>query len=166
MARRLLFFALTLVLVAALLYLLLRGARQEAETGAPIAESETTEKSESSAIRVLSPQDLEITGSGMVLESQSGTSGPSLAARHEVEIRNRGRLPYGEVQIRIVYRAGNGKVVETRTRKFPETIAPGQSLKPGDFRVEGLPGSAVDAEMSVAYADIATAPEAARPGSD
>jgi hypothetical protein len=161
MIRRSLFFGITLVLLLAFVFLSIRGCRQEVEpAGPPI---ETVEKSNSSATRVLQPQDLEIARSEVVLEKNAGSAKPSLSARHEIEIMNRGSVPYREIGLRIAYRSRAGKVLETRNYSVAQTIRPGVALKLADIRMDGLPESAAEVRVSIAYADIGNASQTATP---
>jgi len=151
MLRRSLFFGLTLILALAFVFLSVRGCKQEKET--VDQPRETVEKSEVTATRVLKPQDLEIARSKTVLERNAGT-----AARHEVELVNRGNVPYKEVRLNFVYLSSAGKVVETRGHSVVQAVLPGAVLKLADIRIGGLPVSAVNARISIVYADIGNSP--------
>lgn len=118
---------------------------------------ETVEKSKSTATRVLQPQDLEIVHSQMALEKDAGR------ASHEIEMMNRGNIPYREVGLRLAYLSRSGKVVETRSYAATQTVRPGATLKLTDIRIESLPKSVAGVRISVAYADIGNDPQAAQP---
>ncbi|HTY63897.1 MAG TPA: hypothetical protein VMG30_16740 [Acidobacteriota bacterium] len=161
MMRRALFFGLTLVLVLAFVFLSVRGCRQGEEPAS--SSTETVEKSESSATRVLQPQDLEITLSKMALEKHEDGAKPSLAARHEIEIFNHGNIPYRNIRLTFVYLSRAGKVLETRNHSIDQSILPGAVLKLADLRMDGLFESTTEARISIPYADVGIVPEAATP---
>jgi hypothetical protein len=161
MMRRALFFGLTLVLILAFVFLSVRGCRQGKEPANP--STETVEKSEASATRVLQPQDLEITLSKMTLEKHEDGAKPSLAARHKIEIVNHGNIPYRNIRLTFVYRSRAGKVLETRNHSMDQSILPGAVLKLADLRMDGLIESTAEAHISITYADVGIAPEAVTP---
>lgn len=160
MIRRSLFFGLTLILLLGFVFLSVRGCKQEEEPAdQPM---ETVEKSEATSTRVLKPQDLEVALSKTVLEKYAGPSDkPSFAARHEIEILNRGNVPYKSMLLNIDYLAPTGKVLETRRHSIVETVLPRAALKLEDIRIDGLTGRAAEARISIIYADIgSSSPEA------
>jgi hypothetical protein len=161
MIRRSLFFGLTLVLILGFIFLTMRGCRQEeAPAGEPV---QTIEKSETTATRVLKPQDLEIVRSKTVLERKAGTAKPSFSVRHEIEIFNRGNVPYKEMRLNFVYLSRTGKVLETRNHSIGQTILPGATLKLTDIRMDGFSESAAESRVSIVYADIGNASSAMKP---
>jgi hypothetical protein len=161
MIRRSLFVGLTLVLMLGFIFLTIRGCRQEEEpAGLPV---ETVEKSEATATRALKPADLEIVRSKMVLERSAGTTKPSFSARHEIEIFNRGNVPYKEMRLNFVYLSRTGKVLETRTHSISQTILPGTTLKQTDIRMDGFSESAAESRVSIVYADIGNASSDMKP---
>lgn len=153
MMRRSLFFGLTLILVLAFTFISLRGCKQE--EAALEQPTETTEESAASATRALKPLDLEITRSKTVLERSSGSdTKKSLRARHEVDVFNRGSVPYKELMLHFAYLSSNGKSLEERDHSIAKTILPGAVLKLSDIRMDGISESAADARVSIIYADI------------
>ena len=161
MIRRSLFFGLTLILMLGFIFLTLRGCRQEEEpAGLP---EETVEKSEATAVRALKPADLEIVRSKMVLERNAGTARASFSARHEIEIFNRGNVPYKKIQLNFVYLSRTGKVLESRTHSIDQIILPGATLKLTDIRMVGLSESASESRVSIIYADIGNASSDMKP---
>lgn len=153
MIRRSLFFGLTLILVLAFTFLSLRGCKQE--EAAVEQPTETTEESAVSSTRALKPPDLEITRSKTVMEINSGPEiKKSLRAKHEVDVFNRGSVPYKEMMLHFVYLSSNGKLLEERNHSIAKTILPGALLKLADIRMDGLSESAADARISIVYADI------------
>jgi len=137
------------------IFLTLRGCRKEEEpAGLP---EETVEKSEATAARALKPTDLEIVRSKMVLERNAGTARASFSARHEIEIFNRGNVPYKEMRLNFIYLSRTGKVLGTRAHSIGQTILPGATLKLPDIRMDGFSESAAESRVSIVYADIGNA---------
>ena len=161
MIRRSLFFGLTLVLMLGFIVLVIRSCRQEAEPAS--GPGEMIEKSESTAVRALKPADLEIVRSKTVLERNAGTTKPSFSARHEIEICNRGSVPYKEIRLNFVYLSRTGKVLETRTHSIGQTILPGATLKLADIRMDGFSESAAESRVSIVCADIGNTSSAVKP---
>ncbi len=162
MVRRSLFFGLTLILILAFTFLSVRGCRQE--DAPPEQPRETVEKSETTATRVLKPQDLEIGRSQMTVDRSVDASGkPFFAARHEIEIFNRGSVPYREMRLRIAYLSSTGKTLETKHHTIDQTILPGASLKIADLRTDGLTESPAASRISILYADIGNSSQEAKP---
>jgi hypothetical protein len=141
--------------------LAMRSCRQEEEpAGLP---EETVQKSEATAVRALKPTDLEIVRSKMVLETNAGTAKPSFSARHEIEIFNRGNVPYKEMRLNFVYLSRTGRVLETRTHSIGQTIVPGATLKLTDIRVDGFSELAAESKVSIVYADMGNASSDTKP---
>ncbi len=162
MVRRSLFFGLTLILILAFTFLSVRGCRQE--DAPPEQPRETVEKSETTATRVLKPQDLEIGRSQMTVDRSVDASGkPLFAARHEIEIFNRGSVPYMKMRLRIAYLSSTGKILETKHHTIDQTILPGASLGLADIRIDGLSEPAAEARLSIVYADIGSSSQEAKP---
>jgi hypothetical protein len=155
MMRKSLLFALTLVLMLGFIFLTVRGCRHEEEPASlPV---ETTEKSEATAARALKPADLEIVRSKTVWERNANATKPSFSARHEIEISNRGSVPYKEMRLNFVYLSRTGKILETRTHSIGQTILPGATLKLTDIRIDGFSESAAESKVTIVYADIVNA---------
>jgi hypothetical protein len=152
MIRKSLFWGLTLVLVVALVFLMVRGRRMEKKQSGRLVEA--IQQSKSTPTRVLGPQDLEIIQSKMHLQGEAGATKPFLAAHHEIEIRNNGNVPYGEIQLRFAYLDRSGKVLITKTHSATQGILPGAILKLADIMVDGLPAATTSFRVTVAYADI------------
>ena len=157
MLRKSLFWGLTLVLVVALINLIIRGRRLEKQQASQLVE--VVQEAKPTPTRVFAPRDLEIVQAGMRLEGVTGEKTESQTAQHEIEIRNRGTVPYGKVQIDFDYFDRSGKVLATRTQTIEQTISPGAMLKIAAVRIDGLPLSTVNSRASLAYADIGRAPK-------
>lgn len=152
MIRRTLFFAVTLILVALLAGLVLRGCQQEKERTAGMAEQ--TRESPPSPVRVFAPDDLEVVRSGFRAHTLPGGE---TGVGHEVEIRHRGTLPYQAVRLRFAYRDRQGRPLETRMFTHREAIPPGSTLKIAGIEVAPVPAAAVAAETSILSADLTPA---------
>jgi hypothetical protein len=151
MIRKSLFWGLTVILVAALVGLILRGRRLEKQEAAQSIE--VVRQSQPSPTRVLAPQDLEIEGSTM---QQS----PGSIALHEVEIHNNGSVPYNRIQLEFVYLDRAGKVLLTKTHSLDRAdIKPRQSFTATDIRIEGVPASAAKFRASILFADMLSSGE-------
>jgi hypothetical protein len=159
MIRKSLFWGLTLILVLALAYLMIRGRRTEnQEVGRP---AEVVREYKPSATRVLAPQDLEFLLQKMALEKEinpSDSSEESRTARHRIKVRNNGKVPYKKIQFCFDYLDRNGKVLETRTHPVAQTILPGTVLDLTDIRIHLLPMDTADYRAAIDYADIGRAP--------
>jgi hypothetical protein len=156
MIRRSLFFGLTLVLVVALVSLILRERRQEKlQTGQAV---EVIKESASSPIRVYAPSDLEIVQSTAEFRKKSDGKNPSLSARHEIEIRNGGKMPYREIQIAFYYMDLKEKQLATKTHLLSRALLPGTSLKVTDIPVDALPLSTTNFKTAILYADLGENP--------
>ncbi len=156
MIRKSLFWGLTLVLVVALINLIIRGRRLEKQQARQRVE--VVQEAKPTPTRVLAPKDLEIVQSAVRLEGATSGKTESQAARHEIELHNKGTVAYGKIQLDFGYFDRNGKVLTTRTQAVEQTILPGATLKIADIRIDGLPLSAVDSRVAIAYADIGSAP--------
>ncbi len=146
MIRKSLFWGLTLVLVAALVSLIIRGRRLEKQQ-AEIS-MEVIEQSQASPIRVLQPDDLRIESSTMQREGAH-------TALHEIQIRNTGTVPYGGIHLAFVYLDSSGKVLFTRTHPLGSAkILPGQTYAAPGIRVEEVPAAATKFQISILSADM------------
>jgi len=152
MIRKSLFWGLTLVLLAALVNLIIRGRRLEKHEAAQLVE--VVQQSTPSPTRVLAPQDLEILRSEMRLETQSGEEAQSRTDHHGFEIRNNGKVAYRGMRLSLEYLDSGGKVLVTRAQTLAQPLVPGATLKLDDIRVEGLPVSTASCRAAVSYADI------------
>ncbi len=149
MIRKSLFWGLTIVLLAALVNLIIRGRRLEKQQAAQA--QQTVQQSKPSPTRVLSPQDLEIVNRAMPLDPRH-TSIPGF------EIRNDGSVAYSQIQLKFSYLDRRGKVLLTKNHLLAQTLKPGATLKVPDLPAEGIPADAVSVELSISHADIGPAP--------
>jgi hypothetical protein len=144
MIRKSLFWGLTLVLIVAIVNLVLRGRRLEKQQSAKAAE--VVQQSKPTSTRVLAPQDLEITGSTMQVESGS--------ARHSIEIRNKGAVTYNGIRLKFAYLDSKDMVIAEKYYSAARAVAPGASIKLDDIKIDGIPASAARAQVSIRNADL------------
>lgn len=152
MIRRSLFFGLTLVLVVALVALILQGRREEKLQANQ--KSEVIKESAASPIRVYAPADLEIVRSTVEFGKKSDPTATALNAHHEVEILNRGQVPYRQIQLAFDYADATGKHLATKDYLLSSTILPSASLKVPDIAVDSIPLSSIDFKITILRADI------------
>jgi hypothetical protein len=144
MLRRSLFCGLTVVLIAVLVSLILQGRRLEkAQARKPIA---VIHDYKASATRVLAPAELEITSDTMKVTGNT--------AHHQIDIRNNGKFPYREIQLKIFYVDNSGKILAVRTHLVTETIKPGAALKIADLDIGNVPDSAAGFRVCITSADM------------
>jgi len=160
MIRRSMFWGLTLVLIIALAALILRGRRMEKQQAGRLVE--IVQKSQPTPTRALAPPDIEIVRATMRLEKGAGGKARDLTAHHEIEIRNNGSVPYGEIQLRFTYLGGSGKPLAYRTHTLEEGITPGAILKMTGIVFGDLPDAAANSRASVDYADLKSDPSPKR----
>jgi hypothetical protein len=152
MIRRSLFWGLTLMLGAVLVWLIINGRKEEARQAT--APAEVVKTASLSPTRVVAPKDLEIVASnamGAIKASRSEPIGP-------IAIRNNGKISYHAIMLSLAYLDGNDRVLDTRSRLVPDTIQPGQSFTVSDFPLEDVPARAVRYRISIAYSNFGPAP--------
>jgi hypothetical protein len=152
MLRKSLFWGLTLMLGAVLVWLIINGRKEEARQAA--APTEIVQTARLSPTRVVAPKDLAIVASNALGAIKTGKSEPI----GPIEIRNNGRIAYHAVMLRLACLDSNGKVLDTKSRLVPDTIQPGQSLTVSDFAPENVPAQAVRYRISIAYSNLGPAP--------
>jgi hypothetical protein len=156
MIRRSIFLGLTLVLVVALIALIVRGYKMEKEqAGQP---KEKIEEAKSTATRVLAPQDLEILGAKTTVAKNTDSKERSRIARHEIEIRNNGKLSYQGLQLRFTYLDRKGKETTTKIYSVTQTVASGTTLKLIDISITDIPMSTVESKAAIISADMLPPP--------
>jgi hypothetical protein len=153
MLRKSLFWGLTLVLVVALVNLIIRGRRLEKQRAQEMVE--VVQESKPTPTRVFAPWDLQVIQSKMQLEKDPAGNRESQAARHEIEIRNSGSVPYLEIQLKFNYFNRAGKELVSRTQIIPQRILPGALLIVTGIVVREVPASATDSRVVIVSADIA-----------
>jgi len=159
MLRKSLFWGLTLLLIAAIVNLIIRRPRPEKEQiSKPV---EVVRDAQPSPTRVLAPRDLEIVQSSMELVRE-GTANQLYSGRHEIEIRNIGKVAYREIGLRIVYFDRVGKVLTTKTQPLIKIILPGTTLKLPNILMTDIPASAVSCRVTTLYADVGSVSESGR----
>ena len=147
MIRKSLFWGLTLVLVVAIINLIVRGRKLEKEQASK--DTEVVQQSKPTSTRVFSPQDLTIVDAAM-------QPGSDRTARHRVQIRHGGAIPYGRVQLKFVYLDSDAKVLATKTHAVTRSLRPGASVSVDDIIIPEIPESVARAQVSIIYADLET----------
>lgn len=150
MLRKSLLWGLTLVLVVALVSLIIRGRRLEKEQAGRLVE--VVQDSKPTQTRALTPQDLEVVQSNMKLEKAADS------AKHAVEIRNNGAVPYDNIALKFVYLDRSGKVVTTKNYSVIQTVMPGSTVQIPNISMDGIPAAAAGCRTSIVYADIGHSP--------
>ena len=143
------FLGLTLILLIALGALIIRAKKLEKEQA--IKPVEIVQKSPSTAIRALAPQDLEVTRSKMQLAEENQNL---LSARHEIEIRNNGNTRYGEIQLRFTYYDRRGRMLLYKSHTIGGGIMPGATLELTGIVFHDLPTAVHSCRVSIDYAEL------------
>lgn len=138
-----------LVLVVALVNLIFRGRRLEKEQAARLVE--VVQDSKPTETRALIPKDLEVVQSNMKLEKAG-------SARHAVEIRNNGAVPYNNIALKFAYLDRNGKIITARNYSIAQTVLPGSTVQIPDIAMGGVPATADGCRTTIVYADIGHTP--------
>lgn len=154
MIRKSLFWGLTLVLIAALISLIVRGRKLEQQQATHAVER--FEEATPSPTMVLSPPDLQIEDETMPAKSKD-------KILHRFSIHNTGSTPYSRIQLRFRYMDNHGKIISKATRLLDRAIMPGAVIDVTDMTKEGLPASAVSFSITILSADIGAAPYPGRP---
>jgi hypothetical protein len=146
MIRKSLFWGLTLILVVALVSLIIHSRQMEKQQAAQPAE--TVRQASISPTRVLAPQDLKIVNSTMQLK-------PDHTAVHEIEIQNRGGVPYSGILLKFTYQDRSGQFLLSKTYALDKvTILPARIFKAADIVITEVPAAARKFQVSIQYADI------------
>jgi len=156
MISKYMFGGLTIVLMVALGFLIIRGRKME-----KMQERRTTEmiqESKPSPTRVLTPRELKIVQSKMALIKQSPDKAPSQSAQHEIEIRNLGQTSYSGIQLLFEYLNPKGKTIATKPHFINKILSPGGTLHLSDIKIDNLPVSIADCKVIIVSADIADEP--------
>ncbi len=167
MFRKSLFFGLTLMLAAVLVYLVIQGRHRERLRQTNAQPVEVIRNSPPSLTRVIAPSDLEIVESKMELGTVASKQGqgaqPRPTASHRIVIRDDGSAAYHSFALKITYFGRSNKVLESRTVPVAEVLQPGQARSVSEVKVEDVPADTVRCEVTVAYADLEPAPDKSKP---
>jgi hypothetical protein len=146
MARKSLFWGLTLILVVALVSLIIRGRQMEKETAAQ--PKEIMHQASILPTRVIAPPDLEIVRSTMEIR-------PDHTALHEVEIKNHGDVPYGGILLKFTYQNQIGESLLSKTfpLKSVRILPAGVSHAPA-IVIPGVPAATKIFRVTIQYADM------------
>jgi hypothetical protein len=156
MISKYMFGGLTIVLMVALGFLIIRGRKMEKQQ-----ERKTTEviqESKPSPTRVLTPRELKIVQAKMVLFKQSPDKAANQSAQHEIEIRNLGPTTYSGIQILFEYLNSKGKTIATKPHSINKALSPGGVLLISDIKIVDLPVSIADCRVIIVSADLGEAP--------
>jgi hypothetical protein len=151
MLRKTIFGGLTVLLAAALVWLIINGRREEARIAA--APTEVVKTARSSSTRIVAPKDLVA-----VTTPDPGEAGASAHSLGRVEIQNRGSHTYHNVMLRFTYLAGSGKLLDSQTQLVQGTIEPGQTFFAGRISTDNAPSGASSCNVSILYSELGPAP--------
>jgi len=155
MIRRQIFYGITLILLAVILFLLLRGRSAEKEREAQNLKLEEIASEPSSPVRAILPGDLEIVEAKVSL-TRNPDEKDAATARHDITIRNTGEGSYVGLWLRMEYVDEKGKPVEIRTHEINEALPSGGTLRVSDIAIDGLPDGAADFNAAILSADLET----------
>jgi hypothetical protein len=150
MFRKTLFGGLTLMLVACLIWLIIRGRQQEARLAAVPGEIVKTARSTST--RVVAPGDLEA-----VLSQPP--AGSSLAPRSlgKVTLRNLGGQTYHNVMLTLSFVDAGGKALGAQNHLVRESIGPGQTFVAGEISADNAPSGTTRCDIRILYSELGSA---------
>jgi hypothetical protein len=165
MFRKSLFLGLTMMLAAALVYLVIQGRRQEKRRRTTSRPVEIVRESPPSLTRVIAPDDIGIIESKMELGAPGAWAGQvapaGVTATHHFVVGNNGRTAYHSFMLKLSYIGHQEKVLETRMLPVAEMLQPGQVRSIGEIKVDNVPAGAVKCIAKIASADLE--PTAAKP---
>jgi hypothetical protein len=156
MMRKYMFGFLTLFLVAALAFIVIRSNKMEKLKEKPPNEAIQEEKL--SPTRVLTPRELKIVHAEMAPFKQPPDKAASQSAQHEIMIRNLGPTAYSGIQLLFEYLNPKGKTIATKPHFVNKPLSPGGELRLSDIKNDNLPVSISDCRVIIISADIAEAP--------
>ena len=107
MLRKYLFWGLTIALGASLFWMVVAGRRQEKLEQKKPRPVEIVQTSKPSATRMYMPADLRIVS--MLMEPASPDDRSAIGAKHSIEVRNTGSVPYTNLLVEISYFSSSGK---------------------------------------------------------
>jgi hypothetical protein len=142
MIRKLLLWGLTLVLIAGIVSLAIRGHRIEKEHAARMIE--VVQSTKPTNMRVLNPQDLEIV-------SPPGGQ-PGRTPSGEIKIRNNGSTPYSQIVLKCTYLDHSGKELAAQTYTVDQSIMPGASIQTA-LPAKGIPSPPPKLRVTIVSAD-------------
>jgi hypothetical protein len=156
MISKYMFGGLTIVLMVALGFLVIRGRKMEKQQERQ--KTEVIRESKPSPTRVLTPRKLKIVQAKMALFRQSSDKAASQSAQHEIEIRNLGQTSYSGIQILFKYLNSKGKTIATKQHSINKVLSPGGVLLVSDIKIADLPVSIADGKVIIISADLGEAP--------
>jgi hypothetical protein len=144
MIRRTLMGALTLVLIGVIVYLTIQSRRREAQASKSAVE--VVKDSVPTAIRVMTPDELNIADSELKVIGST--------AHHRIVVQNGGKAAYCNIQLSFTYLGNSGKPLAARTYLVEKSILPGQSLSLDDIAQENIPKGAKNCTVKINHADL------------
>jgi hypothetical protein len=136
---------LTVVLMVAFSFIQLRGQRLEKKDAEN--SKETIQQSQSTAIRVIAPEDLKIINVKMAIESNK-------VARHQLTIRNDGKISYKRVNIRFTYIDKVGRELGQKEQLIEGILSPGTVQSKENILIQNIPENTKDVKVQIAFGDI------------
>ena len=157
MIRRQIFFGLTLVLIAVVIFLLLRGRNADKEWEEQNMKAEETQSAPSSPTRVLTPRDLKLVQANVSFApaSEGAEEKGSVTAHHDITVQNSGDDAYGGLRLRLEYLDRNGKVLVDKIHAVGESLSARETLRLEDIAINDLPDGMTDCRVSIISADLA-----------
>jgi hypothetical protein len=156
MMRKYMFGILTLFLVAALAFIVIRSNKIEKLKESPA--NETIQEEKLSPTRVLTPRELKIVHAKMAPFKQSPGKAASQSVQHEIMIRNLGPTAYSGIQLLFEYLNPKGKTIATKTHFVNKTLSPGGELHLSEIKNDNLPVSVADCRVIITGADLSEVP--------
>jgi len=158
MFRKSVFLGMMVLLGAVLVSLVISGRKEEQRKATVPTEIVKTAKA--TATRSMAPEDLDVGESKVQLtaasRNQSGAAEPR--ALCQLVIRNRGRIAYHDLALKLQCLGSSGKQLGQLTQLVPETVQPGQVLTISDVMIDKLPAGTARCTLSVLYANLGPAP--------
>ena len=157
MIRRQIFFGLTLVLLAIVIFLLLRGRKADKEWEEQNLKTEEVQNAPSSPTRVLTPRDLKLVQANVafVPTSDEIEGKSSVEAHHDIVVQNSGDDAYGGLRLRLEYLDRNGKVLVDRIHVVDESLSSRETLRLENIAINDLPDGLTDCRVSIISAALA-----------
>jgi hypothetical protein len=156
MIRKSVFWGLTLVLVAVLVWLIVQSRRLEKQSTPTV--TEVVKTAQSSPIRLVAPQDLKVVRSEVRFikpaTENAPIADPQPAAELEVSIENRGPDPYINVQLRFTFLGGANNALGSQNHLVDKPLPPGQTTTVGIIKVDDVPKNAVKCGVTIVSADF------------
>ena len=153
MFRRQLFYGITFILLAVILFLMLRGRSADKDREAQNIKLEEIASDPPAPVRAILPRDLEIVEAKVSLTRNPEKKDDS-TAHHDITIRNTGGGSYVGLWLRMEYIDEKGKPVEIRTHEINEALPSEGILRVSDITIDAMPDAAADFRATILSADL------------